>query len=143
MGRLTTDPEFHQTEDYKSSRFTLAVSRDFKNKKTGEREADFIRITAWGSLADFVCSYMKKGQLIAVSGALRTRHYLDKDGNKRTATEVMATDIYFAGSNKAKSELPTAADDNPPEPPTGYNEYDDYVGDIKEALDSDDNYPFE
>lgn len=139
MGRLTADPEFHQTEAYKASRFTLAVPRDFKNKKTGERETDFIRITAWGGLADFVCSYFHKGSPITISGNLRTRNYTDKDGNKRTATEVVAYDVYFAGSNKASTDQ-RDADEQLPEPPNGYEEYADSV---KEALDSDDDYPFE
>lgn len=141
MGRLTADPEFHQTEKYKASRFTLAVPRDYKNKDTGEYETDFIRITAWGGLADFVCSYFKKGSPIAVSGNLRTRKYLDKDGNKRTATEVVAEHVYFAGSNKASSDVPpTAADEQLPEPPEGYEEYADG---IREALDGEGDYPFE
>ncbi|MCM1059780.1 MAG: single-stranded DNA-binding protein [Eubacterium sp.] len=130
MGRLTADPEFHQTETYKASRFTLAVSRDYKNKETGEREADFIRITAWGGLADFVCSYFKKGSLIAVSGNLRTRHYTDKDGNKRVATEVVASDVYFAGSNKASSDI-SAADEPLPETTSDYAD-----------VPNDDDYPF-
>lgn len=140
MGRLTADPEFHQTETYTASRFTLAVSRNYKDKETGEYEADFIRVTAWGKLAEFVCSYFKKGALIAVSGRLRTRHYLDKDGNKRTATEVVASNVYFAGSNKASSDAPASdAAENLPEPPSGYEEFSDS---IKEALESDDDYPF-
>lgn len=134
MGRLTADPEFHQTETYKASSFTLAVARDYKNKQTGEREADFINITAWGSLADFVCSYFKKGSLIALSGNLRTRKYTDKEGKKRTATEVVATDVYFAGSNKASTDQPASATDEPlPEPPNGNEEYPDNI---------DDDYPF-
>lgn len=134
MGRLTADPDFHQTETYKASRFALAVSRDYKNKQTGEREADFIQITAWGSLADFVCSYFRKGSLIAVSGNLRTRKYTDKEGNKRIATEVVATDVYFAGSNKASTDQPASAADEPlQEPPNSNEEYPDNI---------DDDYPF-
>ena len=140
MGRLTADPDFHQTETYKATRFTLAVPRDFKNKKTGERDTDFIRVTAWGSLADFVCTYFKKGSPLALSGSLRTRNYLDKEGNKRTATEIVASDVYFAGSNKASTDQPASATDEPlPEPPNGYDEYADSV---KEALDGEDDYPF-
>ena len=134
MGRLTADPDFHQTETYKATRFTLAVPRDFKNKKTGERDTDFIRVTAWGSLADFVCTYFKKGSPLALSGSLRTRNYLDKEGNKRTATEIVASDVYFAGSNKASTDQPASATDEPlPEPPNSNEEYLDNI---------DDDYPF-
>ena len=42
-----------------------------------------------------------------VSGRLSTRRYEDKNGNKRTSYEVVASNIYFAGS-KAKSETDSA-----------------------------------
>lgn len=92
------------------------------------------------TVAEFICSYFKKGSPLALSGSLRIRRYLDKDGNKRTATEVVASDVYFAGSNKASSDQPASAADVPlPEPPSGYEEYADSV---QEALDGDDDYPF-
>lgn len=40
--------------------------------------------------------------MIAVNGSLQTRNYEDKNGNKRTAYEVVADNIHFAES-KASS----------------------------------------
>ena len=39
--------------------------------------------------------------MIAVEGSLQTRNYQDKQGNKRTAVEVVASNISFAGAKAA------------------------------------------
>lgn len=71
---------------------------------------------------------------------LQKRHaYLDKKGNKRTAMEVVASDVCFAGSNKASSDLSPSDAEQLPEPPDGYEEY---VDKIREALDGESDYPF-
>ena len=49
----------------------------------------------------FVCRYFRKGNLIAVNGSLQTRNYEDKNGNKRTAYEVVADNIHFAESKNS------------------------------------------
>ena len=58
MGRLVADPELKQTANGASvTSFRIAVDRNFANKETGERQADFINIVAWRQTADFVCKY--------------------------------------------------------------------------------------
>lgn len=80
MGRLTADPELRQTQSGISScRFSIAVNRAFVNKQTGEREADFIRCTAWRQTAEFINRYFKKGNMICVEGELRQDNYQDKN----------------------------------------------------------------
>lgn len=99
MGRLTRDPELRQTNSgAEFTNFTLAVDRDFKNGD--EKVADFIDCTAWRHTAQFVSKYFGKGRMAVVSGRLQTRKYQDKDGNNRSATEVVAENIYFADSKK-------------------------------------------
>ena len=98
MGRLVRDPELRHTQSGTAvASFTLAVDRDFKDKQTGEKATDFIDIVAWSQQADFVCKYFQKGSLIAIEGSLQTRQYQDKQGNNRTAVEVVANNINFAG----------------------------------------------
>ncbi|MBQ7799684.1 MAG: single-stranded DNA-binding protein [Oscillospiraceae bacterium] len=110
MGRLVADPELKQTANGASvTSFRIAVDRNFANKETGERQADFINIVAWRQTADFVCKYFRKGSMIAIEGSLQTRSYEDKDGNKRTAYEVVASNVSFTGS---KAESGTAPRDN-------------------------------
>lgn len=79
--------------------FRIAVDRDRKGKD-GEREADFITIVAWRDTADFVSKYFSKGRMAVVEGRLQIRPFTDKSGNKRSATEVIAENVYFGDSKK-------------------------------------------
>lgn len=104
QGRLTSDPELRRTSNgIAVASFSLAVDRDRTNKDTGEREADFIRCTAWRGKAEFVSKYFSKGQGAVVSGRLRIDLYTDQQGNKRASAEVQADNIYFGDSKKADS----------------------------------------
>lgn len=99
QGRFTADPELRSTQSGVSvTTFALAVNRDFK--KEGQPDADFINCVAWRSTAEFVCKYFQKGMQAVVDGSIQTRSYTDKDGNKRTAFEVLVDNIYFADSKK-------------------------------------------
>lgn len=103
MGRLATEPELKQTQSGISvTSFVLAVERDYKDKETGKRDADFINIVAWRNTADFVSKYFAKGNMAVVSGSLQVREYTDKEGNKRKAIDVIAENVYF-GSSKDSS----------------------------------------
>lgn len=100
MGRLVATPELRHTQsDIPVCSFRIAVDRNFSGK-SGERQADFIDIVAWRNTALFVSKYFQKGQMIAVNGSIQTRSYEDKQGNKRTAVEVVADNVSFCGSKK-------------------------------------------
>ena len=97
MGRLTADPELRTTPNGLSvTSFTVAVDRNYKSGD--ERQTDFISVVAWRGTADFVTRFFKKGQMIAVQGSLQVRNYEDKNGNKRTAYDVVADNVSFCGS---------------------------------------------
>ena len=102
MGRLTADPELRTTATGLSvTTFSVAVDRGFA--KSGEdRQTDFINVVAWRQTAEFVSKYFQKGSMIAVQGSIQTRNYEDKNGNRRTATEIVANNVSFCGS-KAES----------------------------------------
>ena len=97
MGRLVADPELRTTQSgINVVSFRIACDRNFA--RPGEqRQADFIDIVAWRQQAEFVSKYFQKGSLIAIEGSLQTRQYQDKNGNNRTAVEVVANNISFAG----------------------------------------------
>ena len=104
MGRLTRDPELRRTQSGTAvASFTLAVERDFKDKETGERVADFIDVVAWRQTGEFVSRYFSKGRMAVVEGRLQARDWTDKEGNKRRAFEVMADSVYFGDSKKEDS----------------------------------------
>lgn len=100
MGRLVADPELRTTTQGNSvCSFRIACDRSYAQQGQ-ERQADFIDVVAWRHQADFVSKYFQKGSLIAVEGSLQTRQYQDKQGSKRTAVEVVANNISFAGAKR-------------------------------------------
>lgn len=99
MGRLTRDPELRRTGSGTAvASFALAVDRDFAAKDSTEKETDFIDIVCWRSTAEFAAKHFTKGQMAAVSGRLQIRSWQDEDGNRRRSAEVVADNLYFAGS---------------------------------------------
>ena len=116
MGRLVHDPELRRTQAGVSvATFRIAVDRDYADKETRERQADFIDVVVWRQLAEFVCKYFSKGQMAVVSGRLQMRGWTDNQGIKRTNAEVVASNVYFG---EAKRE--NAPSEQPPAPPTDF-----------------------
>ncbi|MBQ2898004.1 MAG: single-stranded DNA-binding protein [Clostridia bacterium] len=98
MGRLTKKPLIEATPSGVSvTKFTLAVDRNYV-KQGEERYADFISCVAWRGTAEFICKYFDKGQLMALVGSIQTRSWDDNEGKRHYATEVVADEVYFAGS---------------------------------------------
>ena len=98
MGRMVRDPELRQLDNGTSvTTFSVAVDRNYVDKTTNERQADFLNVVAWRQTAEFVCKYFHQGDMIALEGSLQSRKYTDKDGNNRTAIEIVANNISFCG----------------------------------------------
>lgn len=113
MGRLTRDPELRHTPSGTAiASFSLAVERDFKDKQTGEKTTDFIDVVAWRQTGEFVSRFFTKGRMAVVEGRLQSRKYTDRDGNNRTAFEVVAENVYF-GDSKGKEDANPAQDRYP------------------------------
>ena len=105
MGRLTKDPEMRRTgSGVAVTSFTIACDRDFG--QNGQKETDFIEVTAWRNTAEFVSKYFTKGRMAVISGRLQIRSWTDKDGNKRKTAEVVADNVYFGDSKKDDAQLP-------------------------------------
>jgi len=152
MGRLTADPELRQTPNGISVlSFSIAVDRTYGGKN-GERQTDFINLVAWRQTAEFISRYFSKGQMIAVDGSIQTRNYTDKQGNNRTAFEVVIDNASFCGS-KAESggvspgqQMPT--NPNFKEPAAKGESFsvgdfnDDDFGDFEELGTDDSELPF-
>ncbi len=95
IGRLTRDPELRYTSNGNAvTNFSLAVERPFTNRE-GDRDVDFIRIVTWRKLAETCANHLGKGRLVAVDGRLQIRQYENKEGQQRTASEVVAQDVRF------------------------------------------------
>ncbi|PWM72152.1 MAG: single-stranded DNA-binding protein [Bacillota bacterium] len=95
IGNLTRDPELSETSGGVAvCHFSVAVTRDFASAD-GNRETDFFNVTVWRGRAETCGRYLKKGNKVAVMGSLQNRSYDDKDGIRRTVTEVIASDVEF------------------------------------------------
>lgn len=133
MGRLVADPELRHTQSGTAvASFRLAVDRDFKDKDTGERKADFINVVAWRSTAEFIARNFSKGRMIVVSGSLQMRDWTDKEGNKRTTAEVVADNVYFADSKRDPQPEGNAPESSLPPAKSGF----------EEIADDDEELPF-
>jgi single-strand DNA-binding protein len=123
IGHLTRDPEMRYTPSGQPvTSFGLATNR-YGSGADGERRefTDFHNIVAWNigrrALAEHVAQYTKKGSLVYVEGRLSTRSWEGQDGQKRTRTEVVASEVQFldkrgaATGGGASDELPPLADE--------------------------------
>ena len=138
MGRLVATPELRNTQTGRSvTSFRIAVDRGYV--KAGEqRQADFIDCVAWGTSAEFITRYFQKGAMIAVTGSIQTRNYEDKNGNKRTAVEVLVNQASFCGS---KAETGTGGYQAPAAAPAAPSFATGSDGDFEE-ISGDDDLPF-
>jgi len=95
IGNMVADPELKTTPTGVSvCSFRIAVGRRFI-KPNEPQQTDFIDIVAWRTQAEFVTKYFTKGKPILVCGAIQSRNWQDKEGNKRTTVEVIADEITF------------------------------------------------
>ena len=100
MGRLVADPELKTTQNgIAVTSFRIAVDRNY-TPQGQEKQADFINCVAWRQTAEFIGKYFAKGRMIALEGSLQSRSYEDKQGQKRTAYEVIVDHAYFADSKQ-------------------------------------------
>ena len=130
-GRLTADPELKTTPSGVSvTSFTVAVNRPGKGKD-GKTQADFINVTAWRGLAEFITRHFRKGSSICVVGAIQTRSWTDPQGQKHYATEVVADEAYFVDS---KGEAAQPSSQYVPEQYTS--------GGFRQEGDGDEDLPF-
>lgn len=108
IGNLTRDPELRTTQSgIQVCSFAVAVQRRFADQ-SGQKVADFIPVVAWRQLGELCSKYLAKGRKVAVEGSLQVRSYDDKDGNKRTAFEIVADDVQFL-TPKGDGEGPSSA----------------------------------
>ena len=114
MGRMVRDPELRQLDNGTSvTSFSVAVERNYVDKTTNERQADFLNVVAWRQTADFVCKYFHQGDMIAIEGSLQSRKYTDKDGNNRIAIEIVASNISFCGGKNGGNANTATTNDTP------------------------------
>ncbi|MBV2193076.1 MAG: single-stranded DNA-binding protein [Azonexus sp.] len=103
IGNLGRDPESRYTASGEAiCNFSIACTETWKDKQTGERKemTEWVRISAFGKLAEICSQYLKKGSQVYVEGSLRTRKWTDKDGQERYTTEIRCDDMKMLGSRQ-------------------------------------------
>jgi single-strand DNA-binding protein len=104
VGRLGGKPEMRVLPQSQRplTRFTLATNEQYYNPNTREKrdETQWHRIVVWGKLAEFCEKYLDQGRQILLEGKLRTRSWQDREGNKRTTTEIEAQNIVLLGKRE-------------------------------------------
>lgn len=108
MGRLTRDPDFKQTQSgIAMCKFSVAVERQFKDSKTGERLTDFLDCTAFRGTAEFISRYFSKGNMILVEGNIQNNNYTDNNGVKHYSNNIMVENVSFCGGKNEGSTAQT------------------------------------
>jgi single-strand DNA-binding protein len=99
VGRLGKDPETRYTSSGQAvCNFSLATDETYKDR-AGERQkrTEWHRIVVWAKQAEIAQQYLHKGSLIYVEGRIQTRQWDDREGQKRTTTEIVATNFRMLG----------------------------------------------
>ena len=106
IGNVGQNPEIRNLESgRKVASFSMATNESYKNSK-GEKVQDtqWHNIVAWGKTAEIVENYVGTGKEIAVEGKLINRSYKSKDGEKRSITEIVASEILLLGGGRANED---------------------------------------
>lgn len=101
IGRLGQDPELKYTPSGTAvTNFSLATSESWTDKAGQKQDrTEWHRVVVWGKLAELCNQYLAKGRQAFVEGALQTRSWDGKDGQKRYTTEINAKSVQFLGGN--------------------------------------------
>lgn len=107
QGRLCADPEMRRTQNGTAvCSFRVAWSETVKERETKL----FLNCVAWQGTAEMICKYFRKGKELAVEGRLSTREYDDRDGNRRSVTEMTVDRVHFCGKNEDAQGMPPRTD---------------------------------
>ncbi len=106
-GRIVADPELKQTPSGANVvSIRIAVNRSFRRDSQQQNEADFFNVTAWQSTAEFIAKYFRKGSAICICGRIQNRSWIDQNGQKRYATDIVAEEANFVESRGAQDGVP-------------------------------------
>lgn len=104
MGRLVRDAEVRQTSSGKNcALFSMVVNRTKKENDQYVQTPHFFNLALFGSRSQGLLPYLKKGQLIVVEGHLEQRQW-EKDGEKRSGTEIVVEEVHLAGYKKSETD---------------------------------------
>ncbi len=106
IGNLGTAPELRYLNDSDQVvHFPVAVNERWKNRSGEPQEkTTWLRIIAYNGVGQACAEYLRTGSAVYVEGRLQIREYEDKDGNRRTSVEVVASRVRFLSSGSNADE---------------------------------------
>jgi len=109
IGRLGGKPDLRYLPQNQRAiaRFSIATNERIFNPSTNESKirAEWHRVIAWGKLGEFCEKYLTQGKQVYIEGKLLTRSWQDRDGNKRSTTEIEAQNIILLGKREEAAEV--------------------------------------
>lgn len=92
IGNVGKDPEIrYLNNNVPKATFVMATHEYFKDSQGKKVEqTEWHNVVCWRALAEIAQKILKKGMKVYVEGRLQTRHWVDKNGNKRNITEIVA-----------------------------------------------------
>ena len=113
-GNLTRDPELRDTKGgTKVAGLAIAMNRRWKDKEGNQKEeTTFQDITAFGTQAETICKFLKKGDPILVEGRIHTDKWNDKDGNPREKKIIHLEKFSFFNTGKKQEEQKSVKQDD-------------------------------
>lgn len=116
IGRLGRAPDIRYTPGGKAvANFSIACSRKYQDAESTE----WVRIVAFGKLAEIIDQYVKKGSQVFICGRLQTRQWQDQSGQDRYTTEIVAHEMQMLGGRSdGNNDLPPQADERKPKAAT-------------------------
>jgi len=114
LGRLGKDPEVRYTQSGKAvCKFSVAVDDGYGDKKT----TTWFNVVCFDKLAETCSKHLAKGREALVDGRIKIEKYKDKDGNDRTAVELVAFTVQFVGGKGERSDAPARSSPSNDAPP--------------------------
>lgn len=102
IGNLGMDPELKYTQGGAAIlRMRLATTERYVTKGGEKQErTEWHTVIMWGNRAEALQKFLTKGQTVYIEGRIQTRPWEDKDGNKRSTTEIVANELLFLGGGR-------------------------------------------
>ena len=103
IGNLGKDPELRFTPSGRAvARFPLATSEQWTTPEGQKQDrTEWHNVVVWGKQAESCGQYLSKGRQVFLEGSIRSRQYDDKEGVKRSITEIVARDVKFLSTQGA------------------------------------------
>lgn len=113
--------------------FSVGVKAGFGDRAT----TTWARCQMWGKRGQAVAEYLRKGQMVGVSGEASLREYDKKDGSKGASLEVRVSDLTLLGKRdgdqQQSTQQPRQAPAARPAPQSGFGDFDDDIPFMRHA----------